>query len=60
MESVIFAMIVPTKEIPNAIDEATLIPHLSFDINIESGKGMYAELNNLRQTMTSVEMPAAK
>ena len=60
MESIIFAMIVPTKEIPNAIDEATLIPHLSLDINIDNGKGMYAELNNLRQTMTSEEMPTAK
>ena len=60
MESIIFTMIVPTKEIPNAIDEATLIPNLSLDNNMERGKGMYAELNNLRQTMTSVEIPAAK
>lgn len=44
----------------NATNDATVIPTLSFDINIESCKGKYAELSIRLYAMISVDKPAAK
>ena len=52
-------MIVPIKDIANAIKHAIPIPNLSLDIQIASGSGRYAVLKTRRFSRISVDMPAA-